>query len=119
MGQQREGSSAQWIAIFVGLTWVVELANTFMDHRLNVWGLLPRTLHGLVGIPLSPFLHVGFGHLLLNTVPLIVLGGFVALQGRRVYLEVTAQNDGAIRLYRRLGFTMVKTVFKAVETVYA
>ncbi len=50
---------------------------------------------------------------------------FQALQGfhqaglKRVYLEVTAQNDGAIRLYRRLGFTMVKTVFKAVEAAYA
>jgi ribosomal protein S18 acetylase RimI-like enzyme len=50
---------------------------------------------------------------------------FRALEGFRqagltqVYLEVTAQNDGAIRLYRRLGFTMVKTVFKAVEVAYS
>ena len=50
---------------------------------------------------------------------------FHALQGfrqagiRRVYLEVTAQNDGAIRLYRRLGFVTVKTVYKAVEHVYS
>jgi len=49
---------------------------------------------------------------------------FRALQGfrqagiERVYLEVTSQNDGAIRLYRRLGFATVKTVFKAVETTY-
>ncbi len=46
---------------------------------------------------------------------------FQALEGfrraglKRVYLEVTAQNDGAIRLYHRLGFTTVKTVFKAIE----
>ncbi len=50
---------------------------------------------------------------------------FQALQGfrqagvSRVYLEVTAQNDGAIRLYRRLGFVTVKTVYKAVEHVYS
>ena len=50
---------------------------------------------------------------------------FHALQGfrqagiARVHLEVTAQNDGAIRLYRRLGFVTVKTVYKAVEHVYA
>ena len=50
---------------------------------------------------------------------------FYALRGfrqagiRRVYLEVTAQNDGAIRLYRRLGFVTVKTVYKAVEHVYS
>jgi ribosomal protein S18 acetylase RimI-like enzyme len=45
------------------------------------------------------------------------LEGFRRAGLTRVGLEVTAQNDGAIRLYRRLGFTMVKTVFKAVEAV--
>jgi hypothetical protein len=50
---------------------------------------------------------------------------FHALQGfrlaglSRVYLEVTAQNEGALRLYRRLGFVTVKTVYKAVEHVYS
>ncbi|MBN2477168.1 MAG: GNAT family N-acetyltransferase [Pirellulales bacterium] len=50
---------------------------------------------------------------------------FQALEGFRrcglgcVYLEVTAQNEAAIRLYRRLGFTTVKTVFKTVEVAYS
>lgn len=43
------------------------------------------------------------------------LEGFVRVGLRRVRLEVTAENEGAIRLYRRLGFTTVKTVFKAAE----
>jgi ribosomal protein S18 acetylase RimI-like enzyme len=47
------------------------------------------------------------------------LEGFRRAGLSRVYLEVTAQNDGAIRLYRRLGFTLVKTVFKAVEVAYS
>ena len=33
---------------------------------------------------------------------------------KRALLEVTAQNEGAIRLYRRLGFRRRKTVYKAV-----
>ncbi len=33
----------------------------------------------------------------------------------KAVLEVTAQNDGAIRLYRRLGFRCRKTLYKAVE----
>ena len=47
------------------------------------------------------------------------LDGFRRAQLSRVYLEVTAQNEAAIRLYSRMGFVHVKTVFKAVETVYS
>ena len=47
------------------------------------------------------------------------LRGFVRAGISRVYLEVTAQNEGAVRLYRRLGFVTVKTVYKAVEPVYS
>ncbi|HUS38259.1 MAG TPA: GNAT family N-acetyltransferase [Pirellulales bacterium] len=38
---------------------------------------------------------------------------FAGLQ--RAYLEVTARNGGAIRLYERLGFIRVRTVYKAVD----
>jgi len=55
----------------------------------------------------------------LGTVLLLqALAGFRSAGLNRVYLEVTSQNEGAIRLYRRLGFTPVKTVFKAVEPAY-
>ena len=45
------------------------------------------------------------------------LRGFRRAGLDRVYLEVTADNDGAIRLYHRLGFATAKTVFKAAEVV--
>ena len=43
--------------------------------------------------------------------------GFREAGYSRVYLEVTAQNSGAIRLYRRLGFRQTKVVFKAAEVL--
>jgi ribosomal protein S18 acetylase RimI-like enzyme len=52
----------------------------------------------------------GLGSVLL----LQALDGFRRAGLRRALLEVTAQNDGAIRLYRRLGFRRRKTVYKAV-----
>jgi len=43
--------------------------------------------------------------------------GFLRRGVTRVHLEVTAQNLGAVRLYQRIGFTTVKTVFKPAEMV--
>jgi membrane associated rhomboid family serine protease len=74
---------------YVALLWGIECINALLNHRLNRWGILPRTLTGLVGIPLSPFLHGSFAHLILNTVPLVTLGSFVAFYGTRVFLTVS------------------------------
>ena len=73
----------------VALLWGIESVNALLHHRLNLWGLLPRTWTGLVGIPLSPFLHGSFTHLILNTVPLVILGSFVAFYGVRLFVAVS------------------------------
>jgi GNAT superfamily N-acetyltransferase len=52
----------------------------------------------------------GLGSVLL----LHALEGFRRAGLKRALLEVTAHNEGAIRLYRRLGFRRRKTVYKAV-----
>lgn len=50
---------------------------------------------------------------------LLALEGFQRAGIRRAFLEVTAQNDGAIRLYHRVGFVKARTVYKAVEVAYS
>ncbi len=45
------------------------------------------------------------------------LHGFRQAGLHKAYLEVTAQNQSAIRLYERIGFTRAKTVYKAVDLV--
>jgi ribosomal protein S18 acetylase RimI-like enzyme len=47
------------------------------------------------------------------------LFGFQQAGLPRAYLEVTAQNDRAVRLYKQLGFRRTKTLFKAVELAYS
>jgi len=47
------------------------------------------------------------------------LAGFRAAGSERVFLEVTAQNNGACRLYERLGFQRTKVVYKASEVAYS
>lgn len=44
------------------------------------------------------------------------LAGFQQAGMERVYLDVTARNWQAVQLYRSLGFRLVKTSYKAVET---
>ncbi len=43
------------------------------------------------------------------------LKGFQSVGIKIVTLEVTEKNTGALRLYERLGFEVVRTVFKSVE----
>ena len=74
---------------FIVVIWAVEVVNTLLGHRLNDYGLLPRTTEGLRGILFSPLLHGGFGHVLSNTLPLLILGGLIAVRGRGNFLLTT------------------------------
>ena len=47
------------------------------------------------------------------------LVGFQQSGLKQAFLEVTAQNLGAVRLYERLGFRRIKTVYKAADVAYA
>ncbi len=69
------------VAIFVGIIWAVYFVDLVLPGTFNNWGLVPRTAWGLLGIPLSPFLHANFSHLLSNTIPLTIL--LVLLAGSR------------------------------------
>lgn len=78
------------VGLMAALMWVLEGVDTVLDGRLDSLGIEPRDADGLSGVVLAPFLHGGFGHLLANTVPLLVLGALVALAGLARVLAVTA-----------------------------
>lgn len=61
------------VLAFVGAIWGVFLLDALTPLDLTPYGVLPRTWRGLIGIPVMPFLHAGWGHLLNNTLPLLVL----------------------------------------------
>jgi membrane associated rhomboid family serine protease len=72
------------------LMWVVEVVDSIDNHRLDQYGIRPRDADGLVGIVAAPFLHAGFGHLIANTVPFVLMGFAIALRGAGRVLAVTA-----------------------------
>lgn len=73
----------------IGLLWAVELINTALDHRLDAFGILPRTEQGLWGIPVAPFLHGNIYHLLNNSLALAIFTVLVLQYGFARWLQVT------------------------------
>jgi membrane associated rhomboid family serine protease len=76
------------VGSLIGAMWVSELLDTIAGHRLDQYGVQPRTLVGLRGIPFAPFLHVGWQHLIGNTVPFAILGVLIALSGVVRFVKV-------------------------------
>lgn len=65
---------------FVGLMWIVYVISLFFP--LQVFGIHPRHVLGLVGIPLGPFLHADVLHLVMNSIGILSFGFlFFALEG--------------------------------------
>jgi ribosomal protein S18 acetylase RimI-like enzyme len=91
-------------------TWLVSSSDGYCG---TVQGVRERPGTGAIqnlGVTL-PHRGRGLGSALL----LKALHGFRRASLHRAFLEVTAQNDSAIRLYRRLGFRCRKTIYKAVQ----
>lgn len=61
------------VLAFVGFVWFIFVVGNVLPFRLESYGVTPRTLRGLVGIPAAPFLHENLGHVLSNTIPLTIL----------------------------------------------
>jgi hypothetical protein len=80
------------LMLVVGLAavmWVVEVVDA-VAFNLDSHGIEPREVDGLPGIVFAPFLHAGFGHLIGNTIPFLLLGGAIALAGLARVAAVTA-----------------------------
>jgi membrane associated rhomboid family serine protease/outer membrane protein W len=66
---------------FVGVMWFVWLSFRIVPGGLGLHGIIPRSWDGVFGIITAPFIHYTFDHLLANTIPLLVLGALILLEG--------------------------------------
>jgi membrane associated rhomboid family serine protease len=82
--------AAKILLVLVALMWAVEVVDVIADHQLDQYGIEAREPEGLDGIVTAPFLHVGFGHLLGNTIPFVFMGLLIAVEGARRLLGVFA-----------------------------
>jgi membrane associated rhomboid family serine protease len=82
-------AGVQVVLCLLAAMWVLEVVDLALDHRLDQYGIEPREPDGLVGVVAAPFLHADFGHLIANTIPFVVLGIIIGLQGVARVLVVT------------------------------
>lgn len=73
MSTQRKYSIFILPALFILVLFVVEWIEHTYGIRFAKYGVLPRTLEGLKGVLLSPFIHSDWKHLINNALPLFVL----------------------------------------------
>ncbi len=72
------------------LVWAVSLYGLLVDESVvYALAVVPRRFDGLSGVLGAPLVHGSFAHLAANTVPLLILGGMVAIRGVAYYVTAT------------------------------
>ena len=80
------------VGSFVVLITLVQVVNSLWSPAYKFdteFGIVPRSLHGLIGIFGAPLLHASWGHLLSNIVPLLIFGFLIMVGGVRQFVAVT------------------------------
>ena len=111
--RRKEGflPEATWLAEYVGAgPHLIEPCGTIQGIRVN------KRYGGIQNVGITPE-HRGRG--VGSCLIMAALFGFQQAGLPRAYLEVTAENERAVELYKRLGFRRTKTLYKAVELAYS
>lgn len=77
------------LGIILFIPWLVFFISHFINNRILLLGIIPRYIRGIPGILFAPLLHANFNHLFFNSIPLLVLSGFILINGLHYYLIVT------------------------------
>lgn len=86
---RRVWQSIKYPVAFVSLLWLIQGINYLLGQSLNVFGIYPRELHGLIGIFTSNFLHGNWQHLMGNTPILLLLASSVCLYSPKQCLIIS------------------------------
>ncbi len=71
------------------LMWALEIVDQVTRKSLDQFGIVPRDADTAGHILLAPWLHFGFGHLIANSVPFLVLGVLTYIAGFLRWLVTT------------------------------
>lgn len=73
----------------LALMWVLEIIDQGTNNSLDRYGIVPRSVTTVSHILSAPLLHFGWGHLIANSGPFLVLGVLTYLAGLAKWLVTT------------------------------
>ncbi|MBO0979915.1 rhomboid family intramembrane serine protease [Microbacterium sp. SD291] len=76
--------------LLLAAMWIIQFADAVLPGSFTGFGLRSWDAAGLAGIALGPLLHASWPHLIANSVPFLVLGCLVAVEGGRRFWAATA-----------------------------
>lgn len=76
--------------LLLAAMWAVQLVDAVLPGSFTGFGVRSWDPAGLLGILFGPLLHASWPHLIANSVPFLVLGCLVAVEGARRFWAVTA-----------------------------
>jgi len=82
-------SQTQPIGLYIFLTmWLVYLVDSVISINLSNYGIQPRNLLGLTGIPLAPFIHHSLWHISSNSIPLLIFSLFLFISNKNKQIQI-------------------------------
>ena len=78
------------VVVLLALMWIIEIVDAILPLDLDQFSLASWNPLSLYGLVTSPLLHSDFGHITANTFSFLILGCFIAAEGRRRFWLVTA-----------------------------
>lgn len=77
------------IIFFIVIAWGLEIIDLIPGINLDILGVRPRNISGLLGVVTMPWLHGGFSHLFSNTAYFAVLGYLVLATERERFFSTS------------------------------
>lgn len=75
-------------SLFVLVLWLISIIESILGIDLYFLGVFPRSIKGIPGIILAPFIHSGFKHVFANSIPLLVMGSGIIFFYRSLSYKV-------------------------------
>ncbi|MFV0428959.1 MAG: rhomboid family intramembrane serine protease [Arachnia sp.] len=87
------------VGAMLALMWALEAFDQLTGNSLDPLGIHPRDIDSIGNIALAPWLHFGWGHLISNSIPFLVLGTIIFVAGAARWVVttlITAASSGGL-----------------------